>query len=191
MYLFYLFHMLYQSLIDSPLGDLIAIASQTHLLLLEFADSKQLEEKLEKSSLNTPSFWTKWRIQRHGSFAHTQDDEESSILLQTRKELREYFSWTRRSFSLPLAPAGTEFQKKAWEALSRIPYGETRSYKEEAILAWNPKAVRAIGGANNKNPIIIIIPCHRVIGKNGKLVGYGGGMERKVWLLEHEKKICI
>lgn len=163
--------------IPSPLGDLIAVANETHLLLLEFADSKGLEKNVSVIARS------------HGDVAI--QSEKNRILLQTQKELREYFSWTRRSFSLPLVPAGTEFQKKAWEALSRIPYGETRSYKEEAILAWNPKAVRAIGGANNKNPIVIIIPCHRVIGKNGKLVGYGGGIERKIWLLEHESKTWI
>lgn len=110
------------------------------------------------------------------------------LLNQIKKELEEYFAWKRKMFTIPLKPTGTIFQQKAWEALTKIPYGETRSYKEEANLAGNPKAVRAIGWANNKNPIVIIIPCHRVIGADGNLVGYGGGIERKIWLLEHEKK---
>jgi O-6-methylguanine DNA methyltransferase len=95
------------------------------------------------------------------------------ILEQTRLELSEYFEGTRQKFTIPLLPHGTAFQKLAWKALEKIPYGETRNYLEEATMIGNPKAVRAIGGANHNNPIVIIIPCHRVIGKNGKLVGYG------------------
>lgn len=154
--------------IASPLGELIAVANEEYLLLLEFSDSKQLQKKL--SSFKMGEGWS------------------NPPLDQTKKELSEYFAWKRKEFSIPVSTTGTEFQKKAWEALTQIPYWETRSYKEEAILAWNPKAVRAIGGANNKNPIVIIIPCHRVIGADGNLVGYGGGIERKIWLLEHEKK---
>lgn len=180
---------MYSSLIiPSPLGDLIAVANGSHLVMLEFADSIALEKKLTVLGVGISSFWTQWRIQKHGSFARAQDDSENPILIQTRQELSEYFAWTRREFTIPLAPRGTEFQQKAWKALESIPYWETRSYQEEAILAGNPKAVRAIGGANNRNPIVIIIPCHRVIGKDGSLTGYGGWMERKIWLLEHEKR---
>ncbi|MBP9812088.1 methylated-DNA--[protein]-cysteine S-methyltransferase [Candidatus Gracilibacteria bacterium] len=148
-------------IIDSPLGKLIAKATDTHLIELRFADIVDVS---------------------------THIDQENSILSEVKKQLCEYFLGKRKGFTIPLAPEGTDFQKKAWKALEKIPYGETRSYKEEALLAGNPKAIRAIGGANNKNPIVIIIPCHRVIGADGKLVGYGGGIERKKWLLEHEKQ---
>ena len=92
----------------------------------------------------------------------------------------------RKSFDLPLKPEGTEFQKKVWNALLDIPYGETRSYKDIAVAIGNPKACRAVGMANNRNPISIIIPCHRVIGANGSLVGYGGGLPIKIELLNLE-----
>ena len=97
----------------------------------------------------------------------------------------------RQEFELPLDAAGTPFQLKVWEALRQIPYGETRSYKEIAIAIENPKGVRAIGMANNRNPISIITPCHRVIGTNGKLVGYAGGLHLKEYLLNHETKVAI
>lgn len=99
----------------------------------------------------------------------------------------EYFNGQRKSFDLPLNPKGTEFQKKVWNALLNIPYGSTCSYKDIAVNIGNEKACRAVGGANNKNPIFIIIPCHRVIGKNGSLVGYGGGLDIKLKLLELEQ----
>lgn len=105
------------------------------------------------------------------------------------QQLKEYFLGKRREFDIKLdIRIGTEFQQKAWKVLMEIPYGETRSYQEQAITIGNPKAVRAIGGANNKNPISIIIPCHRVIGKNNKLVGYGGGLLKKEFLLNLEKR---
>ena len=103
------------------------------------------------------------------------------------KEIKEYLEGKRNSFDLPLEPEGTEFQKKAWNVLKEIPYGETRSYGEIAKLIGNEKASRAVGMANNKNPIMIMIPCHRVIGVNGKLVGYAGGLDVKEKLLNMEK----
>ncbi len=101
-------------------------------------------------------------------------------------EIKEYLEGRRKTFDLPLAPNGTAFQQKVWNALCTIPYGETRSYSEIAEIIGNPKACRAVGMANNKNPIIIMIPCHRVIGKNGSLVGYAGGLETKEYLLNLE-----
>ena len=97
----------------------------------------------------------------------------------------------RREFQLPLAPKGTEFQQKVWKALLDIPYGETRSYGEIARAIGNPKASRAVGMANNRNPIAIIIPCHRVIGSTGKLVGYGGGLDKKEFLLNLERQNAL
>ena len=103
-------------------------------------------------------------------------------------QLEEYFSGKRSSFSLPMAPAGTQFMQDVWQALVTIPYGEVRSYRDIAKAIGNPKACRAVGMANNRNPLPIIIPCHRVIGANGKLIGYAGGLGCKEKLLELEKE---
>ena len=104
------------------------------------------------------------------------------------KEIMEYLNGKRKSFDIKYEINGTEFQKKVWKELTKIPYGETRSYKEIAVAVGNPKACRAVGMANNKNPIAIIVPCHRVIGSDGKLVGYAGGLDMKRALLNLEKK---
>ena len=107
------------------------------------------------------------------------------------RQLDEYFKGKRMTFDLPLIISGTDFQKKVWNELKKIPFGKTASYKEIALKAGNIKAVRAIGNANNKNKIAVIIPCHRVIGSDGKLSGYVGGVKRKKWLLEHERNFLI
>ena len=114
--------------------------------------------------------------------------KETAVLTEAKEQLEEYFEGRRKEFHLPLAPGGTPFQKKVWEALQSIPYGETRSYKDIAVQIGNEKACRAVGMANNRNPIGIIIPCHRVVGSNGKLIGYAGGLEKKAFLLELENK---
>ncbi|MDA9556711.1 methylated-DNA--[protein]-cysteine S-methyltransferase [Vibrio sp.] len=106
---------------------------------------------------------------------------------EAKKQLDEYFNRQRTQFDLPLAPKGTEFQELTWATLTHIPFGETISYGEQAKRMDKPKAVRAVGAANGKNPISIVIPCHRVIGANGKLTGYAGGLNRKEWLLEFER----
>ncbi len=103
------------------------------------------------------------------------------------RQLSEYFRGERTTFDLPLEFHGTEFQKKVWRALLDVPFGSTASYGDIARAIGNPKAVRAVGGANAKNPISIVAPCHRIIGSNGKLTGYGGGLWRKKWLLAHER----
>lgn len=113
--------------------------------------------------------------------------QETELLREAKKQLDDYFGGRRRDFHLPLEPKGTEFQQKVWRALQNIPYGKTCSYGEIAKNIGNSKASRAVGMANNRNPISIIIPCHRVIGKDGKLVGYGGGLEIKQYLLKLEK----
>ena len=113
--------------------------------------------------------------------------KETKLIKDTYKQLSEYFSGKRKFFTVPLKQNGTDFQNKVWNALKKIPYGETRSYKDIAIEIGNPKACRAVGMANNKNKIPIIIPCHRVIGINNKLVGYAGGLHIKMKLLELEK----
>lgn len=117
--------------------------------------------------------------------------KETVLLREAHRQLQEYFAGLRRIFDLPLAPEGTTFQLAAWQALLTIPYGQTASYKEMAVKVGNPKACRAIGMANNKNPISIIIPCHRVIGTGGKLVGYAGGLDTKQKLLALEQKHSV
>jgi methylated-DNA-[protein]-cysteine S-methyltransferase len=116
------------------------------------------------------------------------EDENHPLLLQAAEELNEYFAGKRQSFSIDVDPEGTEFQKKVWKALLTIPFGKTKTYGEVAAAIGNPDAVRAVGGAANKNPVPVIIPCHRVIGADGKLVGFGGGLNRKEYLLEIEGK---
>lgn len=114
------------------------------------------------------------------------DKKNHPILEETETQLKAYFANKRTKFSLPLDFAGTEFQKKVWEALLTIPYGQTRSYQQIAIQIGHPKAVRAVGAANGKNPISIVVPCHRVIGANGKLTGFAGGLSIKEYLLDVE-----
>jgi O-6-methylguanine DNA methyltransferase len=118
-------------------------------------------------------------------------EKSNHILEQTKKELSEYFTWKRKEFDIPLLTFGTDFQKRSWEVLRKIQYGETWSYKKEAEKVGSPKAVRAVWSANGKNRIGIIIPCHRVIGNNGWLGGFGWGLEAKKRLLEHEQKSII
>jgi methylated-DNA-[protein]-cysteine S-methyltransferase len=113
-------------------------------------------------------------------------DPTAAPLRETARQLEEYFKGERREFDLALRLDGTDFQTRAWRNLMEIPYGRTRSYGEQALRIGNPKASRAVGLANGKNPIPIVVPCHRVIGANGSLTGFGGGLARKRWLLAHE-----
>lgn len=113
------------------------------------------------------------------------------MLVETARQLAEYFAGERRAFDLPLAPEGTGFQQLVWRALTTIPFGETRTYGQQALLIKRPSASRAVGAANGKNPIGIIVPCHRVIGANGTLTGYAGGLAMKQWLLEHEGRHSV
>ncbi len=132
----------------------------------------------------------------HIYFAHEAPDgldtwprtTQQETLSAAQNQLSAYFAGERQQFDLPLAPSGTDFQQKVWRALQDIPYGETRCYGDIASAAGNPKAARAVGMANHNNPIPIVIPCHRVIGKNGKLVGFGGGLDTKEALLALEKR---
>lgn len=114
---------------------------------------------------------------------------ETPLLRRAEEELTEYFQGARQEFCIPLAPKGTPFQRRVWDALRTIPYGETRTYAEIALLTGCPKGFRAVGMANNRNPISILIPCHRVIGSNGSLTGYGGGLAAKEYLLALEAKV--
>jgi AraC family transcriptional regulator of adaptative response/methylated-DNA-[protein]-cysteine methyltransferase len=156
--------------IDTPLGEMIAAASADGICLLEFPE--RIMSTVELSSLlNAPV--------KEGSNKH---------LRMLKKQLKEYFKGKRKEFSLLLVTPGTEFQKAAWNELLKIPFGSTRSYHEQAKAIKKPGAIRAVAHANASNRIAIIIPCHRVIGSDGTLVGYGGGLKRKKWLLDHEKK---
>lgn len=151
--------------LDSPVGQLQLVANETALVAVLWEN-----EKLDRVRL-----------------ASLVEDHKHPILLKTAKQLNEYFAGKRQIFDLPLDFSGTEFQQKVWQALLTIPFGETRSYKQIAEQIGNVKAVRAVGAANGKNPISIIAPCHRVVGANGKLVGFAGGLENKDILLKIEK----
>ena len=117
--------------------------------------------------------------------------QESWLLDEAARQLEEYFAQKRQNFELPLAPKGTPFQQKVWQTLQKIPYGQTRSYQEIAVMINSPKSCRAVGGANHHNPVMIIIPCHRVIGKNGSLTGFGGGLSMKEALFLIEGIQCL
>lgn len=122
------------------------------------------------------------------NFNKQEKEEEytTPVITQCVAELTEYFAGTRKFFSVPLSPDGTSFQKKVWNKLQEIPYGKTISYSQLALSLGDLKSIRAVGLANGQNPIAIMIPCHRVIGKDGEMVGYGGGLDNKIWLLKHE-----
>lgn len=150
---------------------------------------------METAILNTPLGFTKIEGDENGITAITvlnediQPDIVPEILQDAVYQLQEYFEGKRTSFDLTLNPQGTEFQKRVWEALLQIPYGKTISYLELSKKLGDIKAIRAVASANGKNPLWIVIPCHRVIGSNGDLTGYAGGLHRKKWLLEHESPV--
>ncbi|MFL5274411.1 MAG: methylated-DNA--[protein]-cysteine S-methyltransferase [Anaeromyxobacteraceae bacterium] len=115
--------------------------------------------------------------------------EGDAVLEEARRQLEAWFAGARTAFDLPLRPRGTAFQLAVWRALEAIPYAETRSYRDIAVAIGQPSAVRAVGAANGRNPLSIVVPCHRVIGAGGALTGYGGGLDRKRWLLAHERAV--
>lgn len=157
----------------TPLGDIVALFTPRGLSLLEFSqDTKGLERE--------------WRdVERHaGAAAEPGEDARTRAL---GDELAAYFAGRLRRFDTPLDPVGTPFQQSVWQALLSIPYGQTRSYGEQAAQIGRPTATRAVAAANGQNKISIIVPCHRVIGSDGRLTGYGGGLPRKQWLLALER----
>lgn len=162
--------------IETPLGQMIACANAEGVCLLEYSDRKSLSKELQD-------------ISKYFKANIILGDNRHFKTLE--QELSEYFEGTRLAFIVPLAPVGTDFQKSVWEILRTIPYGTTRSYQQQADILGHPKAVRAVANANGLNKISIIIPCHRVIGTNGTLTGYGGGIWRKQKLLELEKAILF
>ena len=156
----------FHKIISSPVGKLKLIASEKHLCAVMFNAGKNGEWKKDSVAV-----------------------ENHPILDQASAQLAEYFSGKRQVFDVPLDPQGTEFRKRAWKQLCKIPYGKTVSYGEQARGMGDAKKARAIGQANGENPICIIIPCHRVIGANGALTGFGGGITVKKFLLELEKTV--
>ncbi len=150
--------------IDTEIGRIVIGAENNEITDVTFSEADSATEKIDTDEIKMP------------------------VLDQAAQELKEYLNGERTAFDLPLAPKGTVFQEKVWTILLSIPYGETRSYGDIAKQIGNPKACRAVGMANNRNPISIIIPCHRVVGAKGDLVGYGGGLPIKQYLIELEKR---
>jgi methylated-DNA-[protein]-cysteine S-methyltransferase len=150
----------YKAFYRSSLGLIEIVGTRNSILSLEFVDSE-----------------------------HASDVDLPLCLKDCLKQIDAYFNGKRKEFSLRLDPPGTKFQKSVWQQLEKIPYGSVTSYGKIARIIGKPAASRAVGGANGKNPIAIIIPCHRVVGSDGSLTGYGGGLWRKEWLIQHEKDI--
>ena len=159
--------------LETPLGEMVAGATDNGICLLEFCDRRMLAT--EYSDLT----------RLLNSTIAEGDNQHLTIL---SKELKEYFAGNRREFSIPLVTPGTPFQQSVWNELIKIPFGSTRSYKDMANALNKPDSVRAVANANRMNRIAIIVPCHRVIGTDGNLTGYAGGLKRKKWLLDNEKK---
>jgi AraC family transcriptional regulator of adaptative response/methylated-DNA-[protein]-cysteine methyltransferase len=158
--------------LDSPVGPLLAGATDEGICLLEFAEPSRQKAQLAA-------------LRRH--FGSAVESGRHELIDQLAEELAEYFGGVRREFRVPLVLTGTPFQRRVWEQLQSIPYGETRSYADIAAAVGSPNAVRAVGSANGRNRIAIVIPCHRVINKGGALGGYGGGLDRKQYLLDLER----
>ncbi|WP_313000814.1 methylated-DNA--[protein]-cysteine S-methyltransferase [Chryseobacterium gleum] len=165
-----------QKNISTPLGEMIACAVDQGICLLEFTDRKNMDKQLKALSK---------------ALKADIIEKEHPHFVQLEEELKEYFEGKRSHFEVPLFTTGTAFQEKVWQLLREIPMGEIRTYKQQSELLGNPKAIRAVGTANGINKIAILIPCHRVIGSNGELVGYAGGIWRKQKLLELEKAILF
>ncbi len=157
---------MYYHIIESPTGPILLAGDEEGLKHLIFLKGKSKD----KDKFKIPDGWV----------------ENKKFFREISRQLEAYFAGELKSFDVKLAPEGTEFQKAVWNALKEIPYGETRTYKDIAESIGNPKAYRAVGLANNRNPIAIIVPCHRVIGADGKLTGYAGGLDVKEFLLKLE-----
>ena len=162
--------------IETPLGTMLTCATSQGICMLEFTDRKMLETELKS-------------IAKLLNATIIQGPNEHFEIVEI--QLREYFEGNRKEFSVPLNTPGTEFQNKVWAALQGIPYGQTKTYKAQAIAIGRPESVRAVANANGLNRISILIPCHRVIGSDGQLTGYGGGLWRKKYLLELEEKYSL
>ena len=163
----------YQVWLDTPLGSMLAISDEDALYLLEFVDYPRLEREVERVMVKTTGVIV---------------PGISAPLKQIKSELQWYFNGSLQEFKVPLRFVGSPFQKLVWDELKRIPYGQTRSYADQAKALGKQKAYRAVANANGANQLAIIIPCHRIINSNGDLGGYGGGVQRKKWLIDFEKQ---
>lgn len=159
--------------IDTPLGRMRVGATEKGICLFDFQFRRAVEGIME-------------RVERLLDDKFVEADSPHFSILET--QIAEYFNGTRKEFDVPLHLTGTPFQKSVWEALKNIPFGETRSYKQQSVVMGQEKAIRAIASANGDNPIAIIIPCHRIIGEDGSLTGYSGGLQRKQQLLDLERR---
>ena len=166
---------LFYTLIETPIGQVVACEAFDKLCAVEFVD----DDLLEILALLATQTQLKPK------------EEATAVLVQTQQELAEYFNKTRQKFTIPLLMLGTPFQQSVWNVLLTIPYGRTISYKEESIQLGNEKAIRAVSSANGRNKISIIVPCHRVIGSDGSLTGYAGGLHRKQYLLNLESEQAL
>ncbi len=164
---------LQSTMIPTPIGEMLAIANEGGIYLLEFTQHPHIEKKVERLLKQLKSKVISGR---------------NSVLDRLEMQLSSYFDGQLIQFKIPIIFTGTPFQHFAWDALKEIPYAQTKSYAEQAESVGNPSAYRAIANANGANRLAIIVPCHRVINSNGCLGGYGGGVEKKQWLLDHEKK---
>jgi len=167
-----------EATIETPIGPLRLVASDAGICRINFSPSERaLRADLER---------------RFGAVRFADDPKRRALLDRARRALTRYFAGRDEAFDdLPLDPGGTEFQRSVWNSLRRIPTGETRSYAQIAAAVRRPKAVRAVGAANGANPIPVVVPCHRVIGSDGTMVGYGGKIERKEWLLRLEGAVPV
>jgi AraC family transcriptional regulator of adaptative response/methylated-DNA-[protein]-cysteine methyltransferase len=161
---------LYRSQFDTPLGPMRAVAGDGGVIVCDFDDRRDFDGRL--AELNDAV------------------DRPNVHLLTLRSEMDAYFAGTLRRFTVPLCPQGSEFERRAWDYLLTIPFGQTRTYGQQAKAIATTDATRAVGRANGRNFLAILIPCHRVIAANGELTGYGGGIERKRWLLDHEARLA-
>lgn len=159
--------------IDTPLGVMRAAATGQGICLFDFEYRRMIDSIVKRIETGLQE-----KLQ----------PGNNEFIDQVEEEINEYLQGSRITFDVPLHMVGSNFQKSVWNGLLAIPYGETRSYKQQSIFLGDEKAIRAVAGANGENGIAIIIPCHRVIGADGSLTGYGGGLPRKKWLLEHEAK---
>jgi methylated-DNA-[protein]-cysteine S-methyltransferase len=158
--------------LDTPVGRLTVVASDKGVRAVLWDRDSEAE-----------------RTRAAASGAVPVDAADHPVLAAAVVQLQEYFAGTRQEFDLPLDVVGTAFQRDAWRALQTIPYGSTVSYGEQARRLGNPKAVRAVGAANSRNPVSIVVPCHRVVGSDGSLTGFAAGVDVKAWLLDHERRV--
>jgi len=152
----------------TPVGELTLIASATGLRAVIWTTG----DEVDRVRVDAPII-----------------DDTNPVLVLARQQLQEYFAGERQDFTVPLEPIGTDFQQSAWLVLREIPYGETINYGQQAKQLGDPNKARAVGAANGRNPLSIVVPCHRVVGANGSLTGFGGGIENKAWLLDHERTV--